>query len=58
VGMTRARERLVLSVARMRRLWGEVVVRPPSRFLREAGLDIRSASPSAITPTPQEVNPS
>ena len=26
VGMTRARERLVLSVARMRRLWGEVVV--------------------------------
>ena len=38
VGMTRARERLVLSVARMRRLWGEVVFRPPSRFLREAGL--------------------
>ena len=58
VGMTRARERLVLSVARMRRLWGEVVVRPPSRFLREAGLDVQPASPSAITPTPQEVSPS
>ena len=39
VGMTRAREQLVFSVARMRRLWGEVAFRPPSRFLREAGLD-------------------
>ncbi len=58
VGMTRARERLVLSVARMRRLWGDVLFRPPSRFLREAGLDVQPASPSAITPTPQEVSPS
>jgi DNA helicase II / ATP-dependent DNA helicase PcrA len=58
VGMTRARERLVLSVARMRRLWGDVVFRPPSRFLREAGLHVQPASPSAITPTPQEVSPS
>jgi DNA helicase-2/ATP-dependent DNA helicase PcrA len=58
VGMTRARERLVLSVTRRRRLWGEVVFRPPSRFLREAGLDVHPASPSAITPTPQEVSPS
>jgi superfamily I DNA/RNA helicase len=58
VGMTRARERLVLSVARMRCLWGEVVFRPPSRVLREAGLHVRPASPSAITPTPQEVSPS
>ena len=56
VGMTRARERLVLSVARMRRLWGEVVVRPPSRFLREAGLHVQPASPTAITHTPQEVS--
>jgi DNA helicase-2/ATP-dependent DNA helicase PcrA len=38
VGMTRAREQLVFSVARMRRLWGDVAFRPPSRFLREAGL--------------------
>ena len=58
VGMTRARERLILSVARMRRLWGDVVFRAPSRFLREAGLDIQPAFPSAITPTPLEVSPS
>jgi DNA helicase-2/ATP-dependent DNA helicase PcrA len=38
VGMTRARERLIFSVAQMRRLWGDVAFRPPSRFLREAGL--------------------
>ena len=57
VGMTRARERLVLSVARMRRLWGDVVFRPPSRFLREAGLDIQRASAKATTPTPLEVSP-
>ncbi|MGH7264973.1 MAG: 3'-5' exonuclease, partial [Candidatus Rokuibacteriota bacterium] len=58
VGMTRARERLVYSVARVRRLWGDVVFRPPSRFLREAGLDSQPASPRAITPTPLEVSPS
>jgi DNA helicase-2/ATP-dependent DNA helicase PcrA len=40
VGMTRARHQLVFSVARMRRLWGDVAVRPPSRFLRESGLGI------------------
>ena len=40
VGMTRAREHLIFSVARMRRLWGDVVFRPPSRFLREAGLTV------------------
>ena len=31
VGMTRARHQLVFSVARMRRLWGEVAFRPPVR---------------------------
>jgi DNA helicase-2/ATP-dependent DNA helicase PcrA len=40
VGMTRARDQLVFSVARMRRLWGDVAFRPPSRFLRESGLGI------------------
>jgi DNA helicase-2/ATP-dependent DNA helicase PcrA len=40
VGMTRAREHLIFSVARMRRLWGDVTFRPPSRFLREAGLEV------------------
>jgi DNA helicase-2/ATP-dependent DNA helicase PcrA len=58
VGMTRARERLVLSVARMRHLWGDVVFRPPSRFLREAGLDRRPATARPITTTSVEVSPS
>ncbi len=58
VGMTRARQRLVCSVARMRRLWGDVVFRPPSRFLRESGLDIRSAPTRPITITTVEVTPS
>jgi DNA helicase-2/ATP-dependent DNA helicase PcrA len=58
VGMTRARLRLVCSVARMRRLWGDVVFRPPSRFLRESGLDSRpAANPTVATPT-LEVAPS
>jgi DNA helicase II / ATP-dependent DNA helicase PcrA len=45
VGMTRARHQLVFSVARMRRLWGDVAFRPPSRFLREAGLTVASMTP-------------
>jgi DNA helicase-2/ATP-dependent DNA helicase PcrA len=51
VGMTRARQRLVCSVARMRRLWGDVAFQPPSRFLRESGLDIRAAA-NRTTATP------
>ena len=58
VGMTRARQRLVCSVARMRRLWGDVAFRPPSRFLRESGLDIRSAANRTITTPTMEVTPS
>jgi hypothetical protein len=45
VGMTRARQRLVFSVSRMRRLWGDVAFRPPSRFLRESGLGLPAGSP-------------
>jgi DNA helicase-2/ATP-dependent DNA helicase PcrA len=58
VGMTRARQRLVCSVARMRRLWGDVAFRPPSRFLRESGLDIRSAPTRPLTTPTVEVTPS
>jgi DNA helicase-2/ATP-dependent DNA helicase PcrA len=58
VGMTRARQRLVCSVARMRRLWGNVVFRPPSRFLRESGLGIRPAANPTITTPTKEVAPS
>jgi DNA helicase-2/ATP-dependent DNA helicase PcrA len=58
VGMTRARQRLVCSVARMRRLWGDVAFRPPSRFLRESGLDIRAAATRTTTTLAMEVSPS
>jgi DNA helicase-2/ATP-dependent DNA helicase PcrA len=54
VGMTRAREQLVFSVARMRRLWGDVAFRPPSRFLREAGLTGAPVTPRG-TGTPAGV---
>ena len=51
VGMTRARHQLVFSVARMRRLWGDVAFRPPSRFLREAGLTVAPVMPhGAVVP--------
>ena len=56
VGMTRARQHLIFSVARMRRLWGDVAFRPPSRFLREAGLTVVPALPSG-TVAPAEVTP-
>jgi DNA helicase-2/ATP-dependent DNA helicase PcrA len=35
VGMTRARERLHLTYARSRKVWGQEQFNPPSRFLRE-----------------------
>ncbi|MGH7357926.1 MAG: ATP-dependent helicase [Candidatus Rokuibacteriota bacterium] len=57
VGMTRARQHLIFSVARMRRLWGDVAFRPPSRFLREAGITVVPALPRG-TVTPAEVTPS
>jgi DNA helicase-2/ATP-dependent DNA helicase PcrA len=57
VGMTRARQHLIFSVARMRRLWGDIAFRPPSRFLREAGLTVVPALPRG-TVTPADVTPS
>ena len=50
VGMTRARKRLTLTLARCRSLFGELRFNPPSRFVREvppefaAGLEALSAS--------------
>jgi DNA helicase-2/ATP-dependent DNA helicase PcrA len=35
VGMTRARQRLFLSYAKSRRVWGQEQMHPPSRFLKE-----------------------
>jgi DNA helicase-2/ATP-dependent DNA helicase PcrA len=57
VGMTRARQHLIFSVARMRRLWGDVAFRPPSRFLREAGLTVVPALPRGVV-APAEATPS
>lgn len=44
VGMTRARERLYLSCAKERVLYGETVTAKPSRFLSEIPLDFMSVS--------------
>ncbi len=35
VGMTRAREKLWLTYARIRRIWGQEQLNPPSRFIKE-----------------------
>ena len=33
VGITRAKERAYLTFTRQRRLWGQIMVNPPSRFI-------------------------
>jgi DNA helicase-2/ATP-dependent DNA helicase PcrA len=40
VAITRARERLVLSQARTRRVWGEIRIQDPSRFLDDLPADL------------------
>src|SRR5437868_8438293 len=40
VGMTRARKRLTMSLARCRSLFGELRFNPPSRFVRELPPDL------------------
>lgn len=42
VGMTRARERLFLTHARSRRVWGQETMHPPSRFLNEIPVELVS----------------
>jgi DNA helicase-2/ATP-dependent DNA helicase PcrA len=47
VGMTRARQKLWLTYARMRRVWGQEQFNPPSRFLKEipqALIDFKTAT--------------
>jgi len=53
VGMTRAEQRLVLTHADRRTLWGGVAYNPPSRFLEEVpeALVVRRGSVTAPTPT-------
>jgi DNA helicase-2/ATP-dependent DNA helicase PcrA len=52
VAITRARERLVLTHARTRRVWGEIRMQGPSRFLDElpAGVLAGPTRPRLITP--------
>ncbi|MNJ99884.1 ATP-dependent DNA helicase PcrA [compost metagenome] len=47
VGMTRARQKLWLTYARMRRVWGQEQFNPPSRFIKEIPqefIDFKSAA--------------
>jgi len=54
VGITRARERLVLTYADHRSLWGGLSYNPPSRFLEEVPAHLVTATdPSAIPTAPR-----
>ena len=55
VGMTRARKKLTLSLARCRSLFGELRFNPPSRFLREIPeeLAVGMGALAAAEPRPQ-----
>jgi DNA helicase-2/ATP-dependent DNA helicase PcrA len=62
VGMTRARERLVLTHAAARRIFGKIYSNLPSRFLFEAGLlgaapPRPAADPGRASPFPLRVRP-
>lgn len=50
VGMTRARERLYLTYARSRRVWGQEQYNPPSRFLKEIPDSLVSFSTAMSAP--------
>ncbi len=52
VGMTRAEERLVLTHADRRTLWGGVAYNPPSRFLEELPDALVVRRGSVVAPTP------
>ena len=54
VGMTRAREQLVLSHARTRRRRGALVACTPSRFLAEVPVELTARSADASPPDPEE----
>jgi DNA helicase-2/ATP-dependent DNA helicase PcrA len=59
VAITRARERLVLSHARTRRVWGEIRIQGPSRFLQDlppGSLAMPRARASATPPPPRIVD--
>lgn len=50
VGMTRARQKLYLTYARSRKVWGQEQFNPPSRFLKEIPENLTEFSTSLATP--------
>jgi DNA helicase II / ATP-dependent DNA helicase PcrA len=55
VGMTRAEQRLVLTHADRRTLWGGVAYNPPSRFLDEVPEQLVVRRGSVVAPTPSRL---
>ncbi len=54
VGMTRAREKLWMTHTKMRRVWGQEQMNPPSRFLKEIPKELTEYSSAVFaTPTPR-----
>ena len=53
VGITRARQKLTFTTARSRMLYGSTQYNPPSRFLRETGLE----EPQSATANRMQTNP-
>ena len=48
VGITRAREKLWLTHTKIRRVWGQEQMNPPSRFLKEIPKELTSFSSAAV----------
>lgn len=48
VGMTRAREKLWLTYTKIRRVWGQEQMNPPSRFLREVPKELTQFSSATL----------
>ena len=53
VGFTRARKRLLVSLAQARSLFGELRFNPPSRFLREVPKELFDFQPELRAPPPE-----
>lgn len=50
VGITRARQKLWMTHTKMRRVWGQEQMNPPSRFLKEIPKDLISFSTAVLSP--------
>lgn len=54
VGMTRARQKLWMTHTKIRRVWGQEQMNPPSRFLKEIPKELTEFSSAGLsTPTPR-----